>query len=47
MKPSATPSFCLLSTGYNTTAVPMPASATMISRMPPMMTAVSVPEPTM
>ena len=42
-KPSATPSFCRLTTGYSATAVPTPARATITSRMPPMMTAVSGP----
>ena len=34
-KPSAKPSFCRLTTGNSATAVPMPASATMISRKAP------------
>jgi hypothetical protein len=34
-RPSAALSFCFLRIGNNTTAVPMPARATMISRMPP------------
>ena len=36
-RPSASPSFCFLSNGNRTTAVPMPARATMISRTPPNM----------
>jgi len=46
-KPSAAASFCLLTTGYSTTAVPMPARATMISRTPPKITGVFGPGPTM
>ena len=43
-KPSATPSFCRLTTGYSVTAVPMPASATITSRRQPTSTPVWVPE---
>ena len=46
-KPSATPSFCRLTTGYSATAVPMPARATIISRTTPTNTRVSGPGPTM
>jgi hypothetical protein len=45
--PSAKPSFCLLTTGYSATAVPMQARATMNSSTPPTRTAVSGPAPTM
>jgi hypothetical protein len=46
-KPNATAWFCLLTTGYSTTAVPMQAKATIISRTPPQITPVSGPGPAM
>ena len=46
-KPSAAPSFCRLTTGYSTTAVPIQARATMISRKAPTRAGVSGPGPTM
>jgi hypothetical protein len=46
-KPSASVSFCRLTTRNNTTAVPMQASALTMSSRPPTRTRVSAPEPTM
>jgi len=43
-KPSATPSFCRLITGYRVTAVPMQAMAMITSRKPPTSTPVWEPE---
>ena len=47
MKPSATASFCRLTTGNSTTAVPMAASALITSSMQASSTTWSGPEPTM
>ncbi len=46
-KPSATVSFCRLTTGKSVTAVPMPAKAVMKYRKQPRSTRVSEPEPRM